>query len=58
MLVYFVGGSLGTAFGAAAVDWFGWTGAELTAAAVIAAAAGLTRYGPSNPRTTVPGTVT
>ncbi|WP_227979458.1 MFS transporter [Nocardia spumae] len=24
MVVYFLGGSLGTAFGAAAVDWFGW----------------------------------
>jgi hypothetical protein len=24
MLVYFIGGTLGTAFGAAAVGWFGW----------------------------------
>ncbi|MEU6565124.1 MFS transporter [Nocardia nova] len=39
MIVYFVGGSLGTAFGAAAVGWFGWaTTALLAAAAVIVAA--------------------
>ncbi len=35
MLVYFVGGTLGTAFGAAAVGWFGWTAATLIAAAAI-----------------------
>ncbi|MFI1465103.1 MFS transporter [Nocardia carnea] len=35
MLVYFVGGSLGSAAGAAAVDWFGWAAtASLAAAAV------------------------
>ncbi len=39
MLVYFVGGSLGTAFGAAAVGWFGWpTTAIVTAGAIIVAA--------------------
>ncbi|MBF6176663.1 MFS transporter [Nocardia blacklockiae] len=43
MTVYFVGGSLGTAFGAAAVGWFGWTTTAVLAAAAIgvAAAAGL-----------------
>ncbi|MEV0432643.1 MFS transporter [Nocardia sp. NPDC050413] len=39
MLVYFVGGSIGTAFGAAAVEWFGWQATALIAAAAIAAAA-------------------
>jgi predicted MFS family arabinose efflux permease len=35
MLVYFVGGSVGTAFGAAAVEWFGWpTTAAITATAI------------------------
>ncbi|GAB2668492.1 MFS transporter [Nocardia goodfellowii] len=43
MLVYFVGGSLGTAFGAAAVDWFGWTATALIAAAAMAAAAAIIR---------------
>jgi predicted MFS family arabinose efflux permease len=38
MLVYFIGGSLGTAFGAAAVQWFGWHTTTLVAAAAIAAA--------------------
>ncbi|MGW4092577.1 MFS transporter [Nocardia sp. NPDC004750] len=37
MSVYFVGGSLGTAFGAAAVGWFGWPG--LVAFATVATAA-------------------
>ncbi|MED5814426.1 MFS transporter [Mycolicibacterium sp. 050232] len=37
MVVYFVGGSLGTAFGAAAVGWLGWP----ATAAVTAAAIGL-----------------
>ncbi|WP_260508847.1 hypothetical protein [Mycolicibacterium farcinogenes] len=37
MVVYFVGGSLGTAFGAAAVAWIGW----LPTVAVTAAAIGL-----------------
>lgn len=36
MVVYFVGGSLGTAFGAAAVGWLGW---PVTAAATAAAIA-------------------
>lgn len=39
MLVYFVGGSLGTAFGAAAVSWFGWTATATIAALAIGAAA-------------------
>ncbi|MCO5972027.1 MFS transporter [Actinoallomurus sp. WRP6H-15] len=40
MLVYFVGGSLGTAFGAAAVERFGWPAtATITAAAITVAAA-------------------
>jgi predicted MFS family arabinose efflux permease len=39
MLVYFIGGSLGTAFGATAVGWFGWpTTAAITAAAIALAA--------------------
>ncbi|HEY3632862.1 MAG TPA: hypothetical protein VGL21_18310 [Jatrophihabitantaceae bacterium] len=46
MLVYFVGGSLGTAFGAAAVEWFGWsTTAAITAAAIGLAAATTVRPG-------------
>ncbi|WP_242613935.1 MFS transporter [Actinomadura roseirufa] len=40
MLVYFVGGSLGTAFGATAVERFGWSAtAAITAAAIVVAAA-------------------
>ncbi|WP_040806752.1 MFS transporter [Nocardia concava] len=40
MVVYFIGGSLGTAFGAAAVTWFGWPGtAGLAAVATMLAAA-------------------
>jgi predicted MFS family arabinose efflux permease len=40
MLVYFVGGSLGTAFGATAVEWFGWQAtAAITVVAVGAAVA-------------------
>ncbi|WP_433422742.1 MFS transporter [Microtetraspora malaysiensis] len=40
MLVYFVGGSLGTAFGATAVEWFGWPAtAAITSAAITIAAA-------------------
>lgn len=42
MVVYFVGGSLGTGFGAAAVGWIGWTGTVLVAVAAIAAAAAIT----------------
>ncbi|MFC9659774.1 MFS transporter [Nocardia sp. NPDC127606] len=38
MSVYFVGGSLGTAFGAAAIGWFGWPGLVAAAAAATAAA--------------------
>ncbi|MFI9636557.1 MFS transporter [Nocardia sp. NPDC051929] len=42
MSVYFVGGSLGTAFGAAAVGWFGWPGLVALAAVATAAAGGVT----------------
>jgi predicted MFS family arabinose efflux permease len=35
MLVYFVGGTLGTAFGAAAVGWFGWHATTAVAACAI-----------------------
>ncbi|MFD6399275.1 MFS transporter [Nocardia sp. NPDC060249] len=38
MSVYFVGGSLGTAFGAAAIGWFGWPGLVAAAATATAAA--------------------
>ncbi|MEU6827213.1 MFS transporter [Nocardia beijingensis] len=38
MIVYFVGGSLGTATGAAAVGWFGWPATTALAAAAIATA--------------------
>ncbi|WP_280317401.1 MFS transporter [Nocardia wallacei] len=39
MTVYFVGGSAGTAFGAAAVGWFGWTPTVFVAVAAISVAA-------------------
>ncbi len=42
MLVYFVGGSLGTAFGAAAVEWFNWPSTALITAAAIGVAAMIT----------------
>ncbi|MFC8381135.1 MFS transporter [Nocardia sp. NPDC057272] len=50
MSVYFVGGSLGTAFGAAAIGWFGWPGlvtaaATATATAAVVALADRTRTG-------------
>jgi predicted MFS family arabinose efflux permease len=35
MLVYFIGGTLGTAFGAAAVGWFGWQAATAFVAGAI-----------------------
>jgi predicted MFS family arabinose efflux permease len=38
MLVYFIGGTLGTAFGAAAVGWFGWAATTAIAAGAIAIA--------------------
>jgi predicted MFS family arabinose efflux permease len=38
MLVYFIGGTLGTAFGAAAVGWFGWPATIAFAAGAIALA--------------------
>nr|WP_246597783.1 MFS transporter [Nocardia tengchongensis] len=42
MLVYFVGGSAGTAFGAAAVSWFGWAVTAFIAAGAIVVAAAIT----------------
>ncbi|MEV6325436.1 MFS transporter, partial [Nocardia sp. NPDC051787] len=42
MIVYFVGGSLGAAFGAAAVCWFGWPATAALAAAAIATAMAVT----------------
>lgn len=42
MLIYFVGGSLGTAFGAAAVGWFGWPATAVLAAVAIGVAAIIT----------------
>ncbi|MFJ9743918.1 hypothetical protein ACIRS4_38390, partial [Streptomyces sp. NPDC101166] len=42
MVVYFIGGSLGTAFGAAAVGWFGWTATALAAATATILAATIT----------------
>lgn len=44
MLVYFVGGSLGTAFGAASVEWFGWLATATTSTAMIVAAAMITVF--------------
>ena len=38
MLVYFIGGTLGTAFGAAAVGWIGWPATTAIAAGAIALA--------------------
>lgn len=49
MLVYFLGGSLGTAFGAAAVEWFGWQATALITATAIGIAALLTVYTPTTP---------
>ncbi|MBF6180867.1 MFS transporter [Nocardia otitidiscaviarum] len=42
MIVYFIGGSLGTAFGAAAVGWFGWAATAALAAAATTLAAAMT----------------
>jgi predicted MFS family arabinose efflux permease len=42
MLVYFIGGSAGTAFGAAAVGWFGWPATAAITAGAIALAAAIT----------------
>ena len=46
MVVYFVGGSLGTAFGAAAVGWFGWPATAVCAAVAIGGAAATTFRAP------------
>lgn len=48
MLVYFVGGSLGTAFGASAVAWFGWPVTAVIAAATIGVAGLVTCGHPSS----------
>ncbi|WP_454197117.1 hypothetical protein [Nocardia sp. Marseille-Q1738] len=42
MIVYFIGGSLGAAFGAVAVGWFGWPATAALAAAAIATAMAVT----------------
>ena len=44
MLVYFVGGSLGTGFGASAVVWFGWPSTALITTAAISIAAVITGF--------------
>ncbi len=50
MLVYFVGGSLGTAFGAAAVGWFGWSTTAVITAVTIGVAGMITVGTPVPPR--------
>jgi predicted MFS family arabinose efflux permease len=50
MLVYFVGGTLGTAFGAAAVGWLGWQATIATAAGAIVVAMIITIAARSNRR--------
>lgn len=42
MVVYFVGGTLGTMFGTAAVEWFGWATSSALIAVLIAIAAVIT----------------
>ncbi|MDI9896495.1 MFS transporter [Rhodococcus sp. IEGM 1381] len=42
MVVYFIGGSVGTAFGASAVHWWGWTATTSIAAGAILIAAAIT----------------
>ena len=42
MMVYFVGGTLGTMFGTAAVEWFGWTTTSVLVALLIGIAAMVT----------------
>ncbi|MGW1741588.1 MFS transporter [Nocardia sp. NPDC001965] len=42
MVVYFLGGSAGTGFGAVAVGWFGWSGLAAVAAGAIAVAVAFT----------------
>ncbi len=45
LVIYFVGGSLGTAFGAAAFDWIGWTGTTLVSVGAILIAVTITFLG-------------
>jgi predicted MFS family arabinose efflux permease len=56
MIVYFIGGSLGTAFGAAAVAWMGWLGttAVVVAALAMAAVITLAAAGPGAPTDRTP----
>ncbi|WP_051366058.1 MFS transporter [Hamadaea tsunoensis] len=50
MVAYFVGGSLGTMFGAAAVAWFGWAATtSITAAAIVVAAVVTVTIRPTRP---------
>ncbi|MDP3949357.1 MFS transporter [Microbacterium sp.] len=42
MVVYFIGGSLGTAFGSAAIEWYGWTLTTVISATLVFAAIALT----------------
>lgn len=60
MVVYFVGGSLGTAFGAAAVGWLGWPATAAVTAAAIALALLLSAGSASSPkrRSTAPAHAT
>jgi len=46
MVVYFIGGSLGTAFGAEAVGWIGWQATTIVTAAAILVATLLTLHNP------------
>ncbi|MET8911006.1 MFS transporter [Micromonospora sp. NPDC004551] len=46
MSVYFVGGSLGTAFGAASVEWFGWPATAVISVAAIGVAGTITAFTP------------
>jgi predicted MFS family arabinose efflux permease len=54
MLVYFVGGSLGTAFGAGAVEWLGWPATAAITAAAIGVAAVITAIARRGSATTAP----
>ncbi|MFC0504946.1 MFS transporter [Micromonospora costi] len=44
MSVYFVGGSLGTAFGAGSVEWFGWPATAVITLAAISVAGTITAF--------------
>jgi predicted MFS family arabinose efflux permease len=53
MLIYFVGGSMGTAFGAAAVGWLGWPTTANISAGAIALAVAITAAAGGSPEPTV-----